>query len=1083
MRVCFDDYETEAYVDHGANASMISRELVDYLKLPTIEDPEHTYQINQQLATTFIPCVRSTASFHFPGSQYNFTVDFIVADDSRFPVSLGRDFLGPNEFTLGSTTVTSPHLEFSIPYVGSDPLVDAVHQLVQEFKAKPPPTDLVTTIPYNIKLTSPPTTKPSRLPSYTIEAEEFMKAELDELLAADKIEPTAPTDLYCIPFVVPKKTAPFFRMVINFKPINNHIDCPNSEFIPIQRLLAGLQHSTIFSTLDLKSAFLQIPLASSSRQYTTFRTRFGYFRYKVLPFGLNISPEVFNRTLTDLFGSCSFIKCYMDDLLIHSSNVTEHYQHLKFVFTKLFEHNFLINFDKSNFCLPQVSWVGRLISKDGTKPEAASISTINSLTPPTNRSELQSLLGYITYISAYIPSLSVLTADFSDLLIKQRAFQWTDHHDSLFAKIKSIISLDLSLSHFDPSLDTRIMVDASGKACGFVLQQKHNDIWKSIEYRSLKFHNSQLNWSTNDKELYAMMVAVETFRHYIVKRVTVVTDHQNLIHLVNKVNLSPNQERWITRLFQFNLHFRHIPGVTNEIADYISRHAGNTTAAHVYATNFSLAPVASFDPDYLSDVTYGPIVKHLDNFPAYTLIDGKLYYKGRLAVPRSQIQSLLDDFHFSEFVGHPGGTRMYQILKHRFLFPRMKKVIQDYVASCEICCRTKSTNQKLGTLGNVPIPRARWQTVAMDIVSGFPETTTPFGETVNSVLLLVDHMSSRTHLYPIHSTASSETIVNILKFFFFPQHGFPTTFCTDRGSVFSSQFFQSFLKAFTIQQFISVTGHHQSNGKAERFIQSLQQYLRTFILDQNSWVNLLPTAEFTINSLPLMVLGGFSPFEIDLGYNPSGVQDFAYQSNATNSANSTRSSFFIWEEMDRLASAAVTSLKAAHGKDKLHYDLNRKDIAIKPGDKVYININHLQNIPDVKNKSLPASLRSKFIGPYEVLKVLSPVNIEVAMPPSSRRPNGIFHISQLRHQKSIQNAEFIAPNGPPQEFKIYTDGSVEMEIDEILGHVKRGKGYALEVKFCDGTVQLVRLKDLLKTAPELTKEYLKRVGLGSVLSE
>ena len=133
---------------------------------------------------------------------------------------------------------------------------------------------------------------------------------------------------------------------------------------------------------------------------------------------------------------------------------------------------------------------------------------------------------------------------------------------------------------------------------------------------------------------------------------------------------------------------------------------------------------------------------------------------------------------------------MYQILKHRFLFPRMKKVIQDYVASCEICCRTKSTNQKLGTLGNVPIPRARWQTVAMDIVSDF-ETTTPFGETVNSVLLLVDHMSSRTHLYPIHSTASSETIVNILKFFLSSTR-FSNYLCTDRGSVFSSQFFNPF---------------------------------------------------------------------------------------------------------------------------------------------------------------------------------------------------------------------------------------------------------------------------------------------------
>ena len=127
-----------------------------------------------------------------------------MAEHTRFPVSLGRDFWYPI-ISFRSNNCVLTQSPIPNPYLGADPMLDAVHNLVQEFKARPPPTDLVTTIPYQIKFKSPPQIKPHRLPSYSIEAEQFMKLEIDNLLAAGKIERTEPTDLYCIPFVVPKK--------------------------------------------------------------------------------------------------------------------------------------------------------------------------------------------------------------------------------------------------------------------------------------------------------------------------------------------------------------------------------------------------------------------------------------------------------------------------------------------------------------------------------------------------------------------------------------------------------------------------------------------------------------------------------------------------------------------------------------------------------------------------------------------------------------------------------------------------------------------------------------------------------------
>ncbi|RLV90787.1 Calcium-channel protein CCH1 [Spathaspora sp. JA1] len=470
----------------------------------------------------------------------------------------------------------------------------------------------------------------------------------------------------------------------------------------------------------------------------------------------------------------------------------------------------------------------------------------------------------------------------------------------------------------------------------------------------------------------------------------------------------------------------------------------------------------------------------MSDYPSYSLRNDVLYFGDRIVVPTDSIQALLDDFHGSEFAGHPGIHKMYYRLKRYFWFPEMRKTIQKYVHSCQTCARAKPLNQKLGKLQLPPLPSGRWRSVALDVVSGFPDCFTGAQQIVNAVLVLVDRFSSRVHLYAIHTTADTQEIINIFKQCYFPLHGVPELIVTDRGSIFSSSSFTKFLNKFNIEQFKSVTAHHQSNGKAERYIRSFEEYLRLYIGPSVNWYSMLPTAEFCINSQPSLALGGMSPFEVDLGYNPHSPVSLFYN---LSEIDSVRDETDIAEELERLGNAALVALEESRKNYKIKFDLHRKDLEIHPGDQVYINLKYLQNIPDVHNKDLPPSLRGKFIGPYEVAQQISPVNYELVLPPSSKRTDPVFHISQLRLQRSMPEALFRAPSAPAQQFKRYSNNAVEVEIVDILNHKKAGRGYSLEVQYIDGDTEWHKLAALKRTAPELLSRPKKGFKPGIIIHQ
>jgi len=230
--------------------------------------------------------------------------------------------------------------------------------------------------------------------------------------------------------------------------------------------------------------------------------------------------------------------------------------------------------------------------------------------------------------------------------------------------------------------------------------------------------------------------------------------------------------------------------------------------------------------------------------------------------------------------------------------------------NCETCQRVNSANFHAGSLQKPAPSPGRWKKITMDIVSGFSPVQ-HLGHTVTAVLVIVDCFSSHCHFYPITANFSAADFVSLLISQYMPLHGIPEVIHTDRGRQFENDLVKTFTGNIHSTLSFSVTAHHQSNGKAERYIRMLQGYLRTYADTSISWVELLPYAEFTINSMPSVSLGGQSPFRIDLGYNPSSPISLTYSLSEEG-----READDVTELLDRYALTAKAALNVAYDKNK-----------------------------------------------------------------------------------------------------------------------------------------------------------------------
>ena len=389
------------------------------------------------------------------------------------------------------------------------------------------------------------------------------------------------------PHLVRKRSGDY-RVTVDFRRLNERIK-PDGFPLPLLRSFAdNIYGATIFSALDIKDAFYNIPLTTDSRDYTAFVTHNNIYKFLRLSMGLKSSPTVFQKIFAQIMenirtpsGRLVPVFIYIDDVLITSKTREEAVEDLTAVLHRLHNNGFRINKGKCRFLQQELQFLGHRISATGISPLPEKVDAIKSFPRPERLKQLRRFLGMINFYHSFCKNLARITAPLSHLLGGEQnskkanpKIKWTDETIKAFEDSRDALSKKTMLAYRDPSAETAIFSDASSTAIGATLQQNINGVWQPLAFFSRKLSSTERKYSTFGRELLGIYAAVKHFRIQIEGRpFHIMTDHKPLCHSMQKKGVRDlnREERQLQYISAFTTDIRHIKGADNVVADALSR--------------------------------------------------------------------------------------------------------------------------------------------------------------------------------------------------------------------------------------------------------------------------------------------------------------------------------------------------------------------------------------------------------------------------------------------------------------------------------------------------------------------------------
>jgi transposase InsO family protein len=699
-------------------------------------------------------------------------------------------------------------------------------------------------------LPSAPDTIVQRVRRLPFALEEKVERELRQMVADDVIE-AIESSRYVSPIVVVPKKSGNIRLCVDFRKLNSYIVPDPFPVTCVDDLLAKVKKASMFSVIDLKAAFHQIPLHVDSRDYTAFVTHLGTYRFKKLPFGLANSPAIFNRIVSDVLRDIPNVLAYFDDVLVFGESQTDHDLALKRVEQALRDVNLDINTEKSIFSVSEVEFLGRHLSSKGIQPSVKALDALKQLPDPTSKKELHSFLGMMSYFRSFVVQFSDLAAPLYALLKDDVPFSIGESERDSISSLRNAVLHAPILGYFDNSPDcmTILTTDASRTGLGGMLSQVKDGVERPIYFISRKLSQAETKYSVPELETLAVIWGVERLSQYLHGRsFTIRTDHSSLRQvLTGKMDgalLSARVTRWAIRLMGFNFTVEHISGAKNVVADCLSRmplNLSNSTDGFDESSSImfvSTLPVSlgdircatASDEVLLTLSTYvqseWPDKKRVpESLRSYysirdslSLQDGVVFRGERIVVPQCLQKKLIDLAH--EF--HFGLTKTKMRLRLSYWWPGMDSDVDAVIRLCH-CCKIQVRDSPVQVTEWNLTP---WSHLAMDIAG--PKTDAN-GKSFY-VLALID-MHSKYVCAKVLPHVKSEDVIDFLQSLFMT-FGLCNKITTDNGSQFSSELFTTFLRCHGISHVKSSIYNPMANGSIERVNRNLKKILENAKIDR-----------------------------------------------------------------------------------------------------------------------------------------------------------------------------------------------------------------------------------------------------------
>jgi hypothetical protein len=326
--------------------------------------------------------------------------------------------------------------------------------------------------------------------------------------------------------------------------------------------------------LDGFSGYFQVAIAQDDQEKTNFTCPYGTFAYRRMPFGLCNAPGTFQRCMFHIFSEyiSNSIEVFMDDFSVYGDSFEECLLNLNQILDRCEENNLVLNYEKCHFMVTQGIVLGHVVSQRGLEIDKAKVDVIKNLSYPRNVKDVRSFLGHAGFYRRFIRDFSKIAQPLCLLLQKDTPFLVDDKCKAAFDELKERLCTTPIIQPPDWSLPFEIMCDASDRSVGAVLGQRIGREPHVISYASRMLDAAQVNYTTTEKELLAIVFALEKFRSYLLgTKVIVFSDHAALRHLMKKKESKPRLLRWVLLLQEFDLEIRDKAGSQNLVADHLSR--------------------------------------------------------------------------------------------------------------------------------------------------------------------------------------------------------------------------------------------------------------------------------------------------------------------------------------------------------------------------------------------------------------------------------------------------------------------------------------------------------------------------------
>jgi hypothetical protein len=245
---------------------------------------------------------------------------------------------------------------------------------------------------------------------------------------------------------------------------------------------------------------------------------------------------------------------------------------------------------------------------------------------------------------------------------------------------------------------------------------------KPIVYFSEKLSGPSLNYSTYDKELYALVRVLETWQHYLwLKEFVIHSDHKSLKHIRGQAKMNKHHAKWVEFIEIFPYIIKHKKGKENVIADALSRRY--TMLSQLDHKIFGLEFIKEL---YAMDVDFKDACENCREgrtWNKYVLQDGLLYCANKLCFPACSVCLLFSqEAHGGGLMGHFGVKKIEDVLATHFFSPKMRRNVERYMSRCTTCNKAKFRLNPHGLYMPLPIPSVPWEDISMDFVLGLPKT-------------------------------------------------------------------------------------------------------------------------------------------------------------------------------------------------------------------------------------------------------------------------------------------------------------------------------------------------------------------------